>query len=130
MNSTQLILGNGSEEYVAQWLKSKKYWAYILPKKVGGQPFDIIACKENIVWMVDVKHIEDKASFPFSRIEPNQRTSMRYARELANITNLGFVIKTNRDNLSLYFLSFDNLLELEKNGAKSVKIEALPKWEI
>lgn len=126
MQSKQLILGNSAEEYIADYFYKKSYWAYILPKKIGGQPFDVIACKQNNTWFVDVKHLESgKASFPFSRIEPNQWTSMRFAKMLAGIQNLGFVIVWQEYPETPFFLHYDNLLELVSNGEKSVKIERL-----
>ena len=125
--SKQQIVGDATETIIADFLnKEKGYWAYILPKKVGGQPFDIIACRCNSVWMVDAKHLEsEKASFSFDRIEPNQKTSMMYARTFANISNVGFVIYWERNTTQLYFLHYDKWKEMERQGMKSVKIEDL-----
>lgn len=126
MKSKQMIVGNNTEAFVAKLFQENKYWAYILPKKIGGQPFDVIACKNDVIWFVDAKHLEaEEASFSFERIEPNQRTSMRYARNFAGINNLGFVIRWDRDDSRVFFLSYDKLVELEQNGVKSVKIESL-----
>lgn len=130
MISKQMIVGNSTEQDIAQCFYKNGYWAYILPKKIGGQPFDIIACKNNDTWFIDAKHLDsDKSSFSFERIEPNQRTSMKYARKIANIKNLGFAIKWDKCPEMLYYLSYDKLLELERNGAKSVKIAALNNME-
>ena len=41
--SIQNIVGDSTEQFIANFLRENGYWAYILPKKVGGQPFDIIA---------------------------------------------------------------------------------------
>lgn len=126
MISKQLIVGNSTEERIAQFFSQKKYWAYILPKKLGGQPFDVIACRGNNTWFIDAKHLEaNKASFSFERIEPNQRTSMKFAKIYADIKNLGFIIEWDRCPENLFYLSYDKLIEIEQNGAKSVKIEAL-----
>lgn len=126
MKSKQLILGNKVEQCIAKIFKENKYWAYIIPKKISGQPFDVIACRKNTNWFIDAKHLEsDKASFPFDRIEPNQRTSMGYARIFAGIQNLGFAIQWDRDDSRVFFLSYDKLIELEEKGLKSAKIESL-----
>lgn len=126
MKTKQQEEGESTEKLVVAAFKNNGFWAYNLPKKIGGQPFDIIGCKRGITWFVDGKHLEaDKASFSFERIEPNQRTSMQYARGFAGIQNLGFVIKWDRDLSRLFFLSYDKVIELEKNGCKSVKIEVL-----
>ncbi len=126
MGNVQNIVGNSTEDYIANFLRENGYWAYILPKKAGGQPFDIIACRYDDVWFVDAKHLEkEKASFTFDRIEPNQKTSMLYAQNFAHITNMGFVIYWDRMPEKLFFLSYDGYKAMEKDGLKSVKIEDL-----
>lgn len=126
MISKQMILGNSAEEYIAKYFHNKKYWAYILPKKIGGQPFDVIACRKKDIWFVDGKHLEtEKNSFPFSRIEPNQWTSMQFAKNFAGIENVGFVIVWEKCPETPFYLSYDKLLELTNNGEKSVKIGRL-----
>ena len=125
-NCKQLNVGNEAEDYIAKFFKSKGYWAYITPKKFNGQPIDIIAIKGQDAWLVDAKHLrkEDK-SFPFSRIEPNQRNSMEYAKKFANITNVGFCICWDICPEKVFFLSYDKLIEIEEKGRKSAKIEEL-----
>lgn len=126
MSSIQLDLGNSTEKRVSNFFHNKGYWSIILPKNVNGQPFDIIACKENSTWFVDAKHLESsKASFPFDRIESNQELSMRFAKEFANINNLGFVVEWERADYSLFFLSYEEFIKMKKNGSKSVKISDL-----
>lgn len=130
MPSIQNVLGRNTEQNVAEFFKKYYYWAFIIPKKIGGQPFDIIARKENSVWFIDAKHLEkDKASFPFDRIEPNQITSMNYAYKFANIKEkMGFIIEWERTQ-SFYFFDFLSLKGMIKEGAKSIKIEKLVKLE-
>lgn len=126
MGKQQLEIGNSAEECIANFFHDKRYWAYILPKKIGGQPFDLIASKKNETWFVDVKHLEaEKVSFSFDRIEPNQWTSFRYARNISEIKNLGFVILWQKCPKTPFYLSFDKLLDYVENGDKSVKIERL-----
>ena len=70
MPSIQNIVGNETEKQVAELFHKNEYWAFVIPKKIGGQPFDIIASREKDTWFVDAKHLEaSKASFPFDRIE-------------------------------------------------------------
>lgn len=125
--SKQLDLGNETEKEVAKFFKKNGFWSYITPKKVNGQPVDIIAIKENVNWLVDAKHIriEDKSSFPFSRIEANQVDSLTYARNFSGIKNLGFVICLENDYSKFFFLSYDKYLEIEQSGRKSAKISEL-----
>lgn len=128
--SIQNIVGDSTEQFIANFLRENGYWAYILPKKVGGQPFDIIACRYNNIWFVDAKHLEkEKASFSFDRIEPNQKTSMLYAQQFAHITNMGFIIYWERTPEKLYFLPYNRVLKSEKEGKKSVKIEDLNEFK-
>lgn len=126
MSNIQNTVGNSTEKLISNSFMECRYWAYILPKKVGGQPFDIIACKGNNTWFIDAKHLEaNKASFAFDRIEPNQKTSMMYAHAYANIQNLGFAIVWDRTPDKIYFFPYLDYLEMEKNGEKSVKIDSL-----
>lgn len=46
MGKIQGDCGKQTEQELALFLRGLKYWAYIVPKKVGGQPFDVIACKK------------------------------------------------------------------------------------
>ena len=125
--SKQLELGNETEEEVAKFFKKNGFWSYITPKKVSGQPVDIIAIKGNVSWLVDAKHlsIKDKSSFPFSRIEANQVDSLTYARNFSGVKNLGFVICLENDYSKFFFLSYDKYLEIEQSGRKSAKISEL-----
>lgn len=125
-NCKQLNLGNKTEEYIGKFFRNNGYWVYITPKKINGQPIDIIAVKENNTWLVDAKHLrkEDK-SFPFSRIEANQIYAMEYARKFANIKNIGFCICSEICPEKVFYLSYDKLVELEEKGRKSAKLEEL-----
>lgn len=127
MGAKENVLGKKAEVYVRDWFKSKRYWAFLIPKSVNGQPFDLIARKKDDIWFVDVKHLEDnKASFPFERIEPNQITSMRYAQKVADIyNNLGFIIVWERDTERLFFIEWSEIEQLMKEGVKSKKINEL-----
>lgn len=118
-------IGRNSEQLITNFFKQNGFWAYLLPKTVQGQPFDIIAIRGNNVWCVDAKHVEEnKKSFTFSRIEPNQITSMSYAYNYCDIKEqIGFIIHWNDE---LYFLPFMDYLALTRTDAKSVKIESLP----
>ena len=126
VKSEQLKLGNETEEEVAKFFKKNGYWSYITPKKVSGQPVDIIAIKNGVNWLVDAKHLDiKKKSFAFSRAEANQIDAMTYARNFAGIKNLGFVICLENDYSKFFFLSYDKYLEIEQSGRKSAKIDEL-----
>lgn len=128
-NSKQLQVGNQTEVMVTELFKKYGYWAHILQKgKDGGQPCDVVAMKENINWQIDAKHVEDEISFPFSRIESNQITSMDYALNFSRIKNLGFAIYFERFN-KLYFMHFLKYLELKNQKRKSVRYDELYEME-
>lgn len=125
-NSKQLQVGNESEKKVKEIFKKYGYWAYNTPKsKDGSQPVDIIALKKNISWLVDAKHVRaDEISFSFSRIEPNQLTCLDYAKNFANIKNLGFAIYFERHDRCV-FMHYNKFLEFKEQGKKSVNIAEL-----
>ncbi len=121
-------LGKATEKLVVKTFKKFKYWAYLIPKKTGGQPCDIVAAKKDkvyLVWLVDAKHVrEQDVSFDFDRVEANQITSMRYARDFSGMENLGFVIFFDRDK-QLRYLPFEDYENFAKNGIKSVNMNNL-----
>lgn len=129
MNSKQLNVGNSTEELIAELFKKYRFWSYICPKRIGGQPVDIICLKENINWLIDAKHVrKEEVSFDYSRIEPNQITSLSYAYQWANIENSGFAVYFERD-MSIRYLSYKKWLETSKNGKKSINMNELPLLE-
>lgn len=133
LKSKQLDVGNKTESEVGKIFKRNGYWAHILQKKASGQPVDIVAMKGNINWLVDAKHISDKKSFAFSRIEPNQIDSLGYAKNYCGIKNLGFVIcleeDLEKDNSKGYFFHYDRFIEMREQGAKSVKLSDLEDFQ-
>lgn len=123
----QKKLGNATEKNITDIFKKNKYWSLIIPPSPAGQPFDIIARKNNFTWFVDAKHLEEsKASFSFDRIEPNQITSMNYAYLISNIKDrMGFIIEWERDLSRHFYLSWDKYLQMSQKGSKSIPIEEL-----
>ena len=118
-------IGRKTEKEAAIFFKKHKYLAIPIPKSVNGQPFDIIASRKRDTWFLDVKHLEsDKVSFPFSRIESNQITSMNYASIVSKISSdrLGFSIKWDREPEKYFYFSWHKFLECKKNNEKSIKM--------
>lgn len=130
MGIKQNVEGRKAENEVANLLTSYRYWGLPVQKGPNGQPFDIVACRDNIPWFLDVKHLEsNKNVFNFDRIEPNQKTSMKYAKNFAGNKNLGFVIVLDRESFKYLFLHYDKFVELEQKGYKSVKLTDLENFE-
>lgn len=127
MGIKQNKIGHQTESEVANFFSKNSYWAFIIPKGINGQPFDIIARRENETWFIDAKHLEvGRVSFPFDRIEPNQITSMQYANYIANIKdNMGFIIQQDQN---LYFMSYETYLK-QRELSKSIKLSDLPRLD-
>lgn len=84
-------IGNMYEKCFLSMLETYDYWAHLFAGDVSRQqPVDIIALKNNVAWLIDVKHCKEN-TFYFKNIQPNQLTCMELAREKGNI-RLGFVI--------------------------------------
>lgn len=128
----QTKLGNATEKFIVKTLKGFGYWSYNIPKKTNGQPCDIVTIKgkdngQIITWLIDGKHVRDKdVSFDFCRVESNQITSMRYARDFAHIPveRLGFAIFFDRDK-QLRWLPFQVFEAAIEAGSKSVNMHDL-----
>lgn len=121
----QIKIGTKSEKNLAKLLRNFGFWVYNMPVKVNGQPCDIVAARENIIFLIDSKHTAKKPSFTFERVEPNQQSAMDYAVNFAHIKNVGFAIYFERDE-NWYWLSYSQYLETQK---KSVNISELVRLE-
>lgn len=117
-------LGNKKEEYVARVLFDNGYWVHLFQQNKRGQPFDLVAIKNNIALMGDVKSCYENR-FDFTRIEPNQYTSMELALSCGN-TNVGFFLVNYLGDI--YFISFHHIKELVlKKKEKSINLQNLEK---
>ena len=52
MGIKQNQIGRHTEIEIAQFLKKYRYWAFIIPKGINGQPFDIIARRKNKTFFI------------------------------------------------------------------------------
>ena len=131
MGCKQLKNGNRDEKLVTEVFRKHRFWVHNFAKdSSGAQPVDVIAISGKGSWLVDVKNVrKEDVSFPFSRIEANQLTSMDFAKNWAGIENLGFVICFERSELKPLFLTYDKYLEMSQNGCKSVKMTDLEELE-
>ena len=131
--------GKKAERIICTYLRHQGYWVHDTGRtNSGSQPVDIIAMKGNAfndlchVMLLDAKYIRaEDASFPFSRIEPNQMTSLDYASHYAGVSEdcLGFGIVSGRNENDIRFLPLTQLRDLKENDKKSVRWEELsPLW--
>lgn len=131
--------GKKAERLICTYLRNNGYWVHDTGRaNSGSQPMDIIAVKGNAfsdlchVMLLDAKYIRrEEASFPFSRIEPNQLTSFDYACHFAGMSEecLGFGIVSERNEADIRFLPMSQLNDLREVGKKSANLEELsPLW--
>lgn len=119
-------IGKKTEEKIAENFQKDGYICFNFPKNINGQPFDIIAAKENKIWFIDAKHLTEKKNvFSFERIEPNQISSMHYAYSFAKVMGkIGFIIEWDKTK-KFYFLSYELYLQEKKEERKSISMNRL-----
>lgn len=123
---TQIKIGNDTEQNIAKILQTNHYWVHRMANTSGGQPVDIIAVNgyKSKTFLFDSKHCEqNKSSFDFNRVEPNQEQSMNYMIDFCGINKdyIGFVIFFEKINEFKWF-SYTNFKEMKKQGHKSVNM--------
>lgn len=115
--------GDHGESIVAELFKERGYWAHVIQRnRSGQQPFDIVAVKNDMAWLVDAKYVAKGRRFNFSDVQPDQIESMGYAMDFANLTNVGFVI-VFAEHDAIRFLSFEVYTKMKEDGAVSATIE-------
>ena len=116
MNNKEL--GSNFEKEFCEMLSSKGYWVHFIePNKSGGQPFDIIAAKEGIVYAYDCKTNKGNR-FRLDRIEDNQQLAFEKFNKSRNF-NSYFAIK-NENGIYLYPSVL--LVHFKTQGIKSVEL--------
>ena len=117
-------IGNKYEELFLKILQDKGYWCHLFSYNSSGQPCDVIAIKDNITHLIDVKHCNEDV-FYFSRIESNQHNCFLYATQCGvSMDNLGFAIYSDKTE-SFHWLSFKFYCTLQH--VKKVKVSCLKK---
>ena len=113
------VLGSNFEQEFCQYLSSRGFWVhFITPAKDGGQPFDIIACKNNIVYAFDCK-TNSTNRFKLSRIEFNQENAFTKFSKCGNRRSY-FIIKKGNN---IYKFDAMTLIKLKLNDIKSVVLD-------
>ena len=112
--------GDKGERLMVSFFRERGYWIHVSKRdRQGAQPVDGIAIKKNEAWLLDAKYVENGYRLDFSDIQPNQVTSMRYARDYAGVENLGFFVVFGQDEGTPYLLEFATYEKLAKEGKKS-----------
>lgn len=112
-------LGRNIEKQGIKYLTSLKFWVHYITPSINGQPCDLIAYKDNTMYLIDIKDSESDY-FIASRIEPNQEMSFEFA-SLFGINKTLFLIYFKKIE-KWYVLTYQSHKEKKK---KSYKIEDL-----
>lgn len=115
-------IGNEYEIKFAEVLQKKGFWCHIFEYNKNGQPCDIVAIKNNVGYLYDVKHC-DKDRFSFDKIQPNQVTCFEYAKQCGN-SNTGFAIWFEKQQ-QWHYLPYEKYKQLKAEGKKSVRYQDL-----
>lgn len=118
MGLFQEKIGASTEKRLLEMLRKRGFWALFIPSAMGGQPFDIVAAKDNLIYVLEVKNVKKGKRFPLSRVEDNQWTSMEYVYKFAHCKNIGIAIYWNADEY-VSVMPYRKLLAISKNGDKS-----------
>lgn len=110
-------IGNNCEKELIYLLSNNGWWCHLFAYKAEGQPCDVIALKNNIPLLIDVKHCSKKR-FEFSNIQVNQRNCFSLAYKKGN-SKCGFAIFFELEN-KWKWLSFFRVLEFERKNIKGV----------
>lgn len=75
------VAGRAFETELTENLLTHSFWAMMLTSTFGGQPFDIIAQKNNVGYAIECKELMSGERFNPRRIEDNQRFAMSLWKE-------------------------------------------------
>lgn len=117
-------IGESFEEYLRELLKINNIWSIKLKEKENGAPFDIIASKNNIFFGIEAKHIKKGKTFPLSRVETNQKMSIKKLEEL-NTTNTWFFFYCNNDIGKFNNFNESNIHIIPGNGIINSKEKSI-----
>lgn len=125
MKSTNV--GKKGEALAERFFRERGYWVHLTNRSnSGAQPVDLIAIRGEIPWLLDAKYVSlPKKAFSFDDIQPNQLTTMNYAKNFARIDNLGFFIVFEAEEEKPRYLPYSWYLGLARQGKKSIRMEEL-----
>lgn len=110
--------GTQYEQEFCQLLSRNGFWAHNLQDNKNGQPFDIIAAKNNLVYPIDCKDCQGM-TFSFSRVEENQRYAMDLWAECGNGDGYFAIRFGNGEQWLLYYSAIKHL---ESRGIRQLSI--------
>lgn len=121
MENNNKKLGNNAELALCAKLSANGWWVHRIAYDNGGQPFDIVASKDEKAMFVDVKHCVTKR-FPMQSIRPNQLTAMELLKSCGTQDLVGFMVVHSG---TFFFLKYSVVTEYFRKGAKSIPLEEM-----
>lgn len=113
--------GRNFENDYAKILESQGYWVHIIErKKDGSQPFDIIACKDDVAIGIDCKTCVGKR-FTLERIEDNQEYAFERFTERGN--SFCYFVILSEELKTIFNIPAMKLIESKRKGVKSINLE-------
>lgn len=106
--ATNKKLGNDFETELCNLLFDRGFWVHNFAQNQAGQPADVIAVKNGTALLIDCKVCENDR-FPFSRIEENQHTSMKFWKQCGNGYGL-FALRLTDGKI--YFIDHELMIAL------------------
>lgn len=108
------INGNALERMFANALSAKGYWVHRVQDKSNGQPFDVIAVKDNVPYVYDCKDCQNDV-FTFDRIEDNQRLAFSKFLRCKN-KECFFAVRYKSKSNVVYLMPYAFITGLEQIG--------------
>lgn len=121
-------VGNHFEQELGETLAKNGFWVHVLQQNKSGQPADIIALRGRFHTLIDCKVCAD-GTFPFERIEDNQRSAMKlFFRKAGELCY--FALKLPDDTIRM--VSLERLETLRNRGKHKLKQEDMDKetWHL
>lgn len=106
--SSNKKIGSDFEKEVAEQLNKAGYWVMVIPDDKQGQPFDVIAVKNNIAYVIECKTCKN-GKFNTNRIEVNQRYALDFFKKAGNENSI-FAFKYGD---KIYLGGAENILKEE-----------------
>lgn len=117
--------GDKLEQEVAEYLACTGFWVYRTPSGLKGQPFDLIAIRNDKAFLIECKYCS-KDVFTTSRIEENQKNTARVWAKAGNDCN-NLLVAIKYDDSPVYLFPFDIILKV-KRISKPLKGLTLEEW--
>lgn len=116
-------IGTAFEKEFAQIFADRGFWVHCLRDNANGQPFDLIAARNNTAYAFDCKECQGSA-FRLSRVEENQDHAMALWAETGN----QFSFFAIRFGDRIYLIPHRMLMILKGNGVKQLKETEVAKY--